>query len=458
MPTFAQGLASSLDLPRIAQTIIKQIEEEKALKVAEEEKQRKIAEQKQQQEAVSKGIQDIARGTTMQEGKFTMQPSQQAWSLNNTPVEIPPATIPGIPKQAFQPTEIPLTKTPPWQSGLGYTGAEQEVPVDKMQKALELSNIPGGSAALNNYLNLQKQFAPEKKKYREFGGNLYEEDPTTGEISPQPIMRKKKEVVYDKSSKYALEVDDAGIRKPLKDVNGNLVANPTYDPPEIYLDDKFNKSLGKFEMMKGVEDPNGDYTKNGVKYRITQRTPIAPVKKAKDGQTYISKAAKNMFSEYYKQQQKLKAEYNAMQSGQPLLDEYGGFKTRKIKVPDPDNKDDRQYDLTKDVPVTASDIGAASASLNARYVNAVKSGMPEDLKSWYKELYNQEDPQRGKKKGNPTSKDFWLNLINSWKQGQLSPADVNYGVELYRATYADDPVTRYGFKMSDIEEVEEEEE
>ncbi len=397
MATFLQGLAQSLDLSKAANIISSQI-------LAEKERQRQLDEQNKNQELIQNLMTRLNAGGA----------KQVPQNLDTTPNF--GAGMPNL-------------------SGIINAPFKQDAPQDKMSIAQQLLNVPGGSKALDDYQQIQKMFQKKNPTpiYDKENKNIWLEDPETkvrtDTGNENPFYEGGQwQKHYDAESPVVQEINP--VTKEIRNTNEPNTLN--YKPTPKYLADesKFDSKTGKFVDAYGYKDLGG-------KTVITRKSYIAPTK-IKSGMPHISKEADKLLNDYFVQQQKIKANYDALASGKSLTNQYGQPITIKKPV---------GY-LTKDFPVTEEDIQKSLESHQQKYVDMVKQSMPEGLKGWYKELYNYEDLGRGKKaKSNPGQDTFWSSLINSWKNGEISPADLQYGVHLFRATYMTDPLTKYGFQM-----------
>jgi hypothetical protein len=332
------------------------------------------------------------------------------------------------------------------------TYAEQFVPYNQQQKnsiAMQLASNPYGADTYSGYTKILQDMNPQKKQ-KEFNGSLYEVNPD-GSIGKM-IIQKQPEKLYDKESEYVLEVDpNTKARKVALDDKGQPVVNDFYNPTPKYLRTEYDAKTRKYVDLEG-------YMKGG-KEVVANRKYIAPTKNV-NGQPHISKESNALLNDYYKQQQKYLADYTSAKSGGGLYDNSGQIRT----VPEMAEVTETQPDGSKLIynkkkgerAMTATDVAAAMASHNKKYINLVKSGMPEGLKSWYGDYFN----RKGKTKpenNNGNQETFWTSLLGNWKKGNLTPAEFQYGMHLYRATYAEDPTQRFGTTMPQFDSADEEE-
>ncbi len=404
MTTFVQGLAQGLDLSKAADILSSQI-------IAEKERQRQLDEQKKNQELIQNLMTRLNAGGAKQ-----------------------------IPQD--------LDTTPNFGSGMpnlsGIINApfKQDTPQDKMTIAQQLLNVPGGSKALDDYQQLQKMFQKKSPTpiYNKENKNIWLEDPETkfrtdtGRLNPF-YEGEQWQKHYNPESSVVQEINPV-----TKEIRNTEIPNTfNYKPTSKYLADEsgWDKKSKKLVDVYGYKDLNG-------KTVVTRKSYVAPTK-TKDGIPHISKEADGLLNDYFKQQQKIKANYDSLVGGKALTNQYGQPITIKKTV----------GSLEESVPVTKDDIQNSLESLQQKYVDMVKQSMPVGLKDWYRELYNYEDLAKGKNKNtNPGQDTFWSSLINSWKKGEISPADLQYGVHLFRATYMTDPLTKYGFQMPQDENIQ----
>lgn len=433
--TFVQGLASSLDLPSIAQQVARNIE-------IERERKRQLDEKKRQQDLMQSilgkltadGENTLGEQTTY--GQPQANPDNYTNTIGNLVKNINPQD-----RLGQYTTSTPLsdfgesTLTPQKQLTSNF---EPYTPAQKTALYMMLDN-----QTRDDYKKAQDMFNPQPKytNFLDENKNIAYDSTSrswknilTGKTVDPTQYQQEWTKYYNPESRFVQEKNKkTGEIRDTQNLN-----NVNYKPRERFLDTSFDKNTGKFVDAYGYQGLDG-------KNVVTRRSAIAPVKN-KNGAPHISKGANKLLDDYYVQQQKLKADYESMVNGRGLYDNYG--RPRTIK-----EQDTNWIGVQKERPINISDISKAVASHNAKYINLVKSSMPEGLRTWYTGLYNMEDPNTGKKMGsNPNQKTFWNSLVNSYLKGELTPADFQYGIHLFRATYSSDPVTKFGTNLPNTNE------
>ena len=96
-----------------------------------------------------------------------------------------------------------------------------------------------------------------------------------------------------------------------------------------------------------------------------------------------------------------------------------------------------------DTYYTPSELYQELQDSQANYANIVKETASDNFTKWYSGLYNKKNAKK-ENAGNPSPDDYWNLLKADYTKGSLDEADFESGVNIFRATYGEDPIRKYG--------------
>lgn len=220
---------------------------------------------------------------------------------------------------------------------------------------------------------------------------------------------------------------------------GTTPAKPETPKITELTEPTLNKKTGYWETSKGfLIDPKDKkkypktITIDGNLYAVTGTTSKGKaVTKGGNNKKDWTESTSILYNDFFKKQQALQ---RALEVGQ-----YQGN-----VLPDVDTE------VNGKLIYGRGSIEKAVTDWNKMYTKHVLDHMPSLGKEWYKQLYNQYNQATGEEKvrvgfTHPPAEDFWDNLINSYKKGELGSDKANENltmrhlVELYRAIYSKEP-------------------
>lgn len=278
------------------------------------------------------------------------------------------------------------------QGGENYpdvtSGGQQFVPLTKDQKVDIISRL--NITPNEKFQQLEKLNAPEKEPtfvYKKESPTVFKENPVTKELMP------------------------TDLENPLYEVPQKI----RFERTQPKYDNKLDKLVMYERKFKGDE-------------LVDENMKTFEVKEPKQGGARLTKEAKSILNGFRKSQVELSSDLQA------------GIRAKAYE------KDGDWVVLnSKGEEASVKDIRAFKESQlkenNAKYAETAKAFMSGNAKDLLDQMYN---AQSGKKKGKalPSANDYWYNVIEQFKNGELETSDVELLKHHFIATYGREPNAR----------------